>query len=390
MATLSGNVGPYMVPLGRPQRRVWPGAGLVDVGALTPKRKGKGKRDAVRGGGEMQIYWRYTGEGAQGRGILLIEEAANVVDFDGYWVTADGRRVFIGAKALLMKPKKPANFKMKRVKKTKKDGTVYYEEREPDAWVERKVKYKFARTASMARNFDNMGKTLEREATDTDDLTPDKVVATALLLVHATGMRIGGAHGGPGKSKRRRVKGGEKPSDELVETFGATTLQRRHVRVDGDTVHLKYIGKSGVEHDKSVRNKALATSVKQLLGGKTSGGDDTAPLFQYSEGGARKTITRAQCGGRLKKFNDHYTPKDMRTVRANIVASDVINNAREKYVALRKKKLTDKERAAAAKELVDEIGGRVASVLGNTKDVAIGSYVNPALVEYAVKEAGLA
>jgi len=349
------------------------------------------KRSIGGGGGSvMKILVGHPkgakSEALQYGGLVFVEEAANEVDFDGYFVTVNGNPMFIGAKALLMKPKKPKNFKMKKVKKTKKDGTVYYEEKEPDAWVERKTKYKFAKTASMARNYDQIGKTLEREASSgkTDQGTAE---ATVLLLVHETGMRIGGAHGGPGKSKRRRVEGGAK-SDEVVDTFGASTLQKRHVKVSGDTTTIKYIGKSGVEHTKTVKSKTLASSMKAFLGGKDSN-DSSESLFSYKDKktGKQKAISRSQCSRRLKKFNDHYTPKDMRTVRANIVASDVISgiNQRKKPA----KNLKRKEKIAEAKKLVDEIGEKVAKVLGNTPDVAIGSYVNPALVEFAVKQAGL-
>jgi len=379
MTTLSGNAGPYVKPLGGVLRRVFPGSGLIDVGDLKPKKK---KKKKVVGGSEDQLFFNHA-ESILHVGSLFTEEAANDVDFDGFWITVNGSPMFIGAKALLMKPKKPKNFKLVKVKKTKKDGTVYYEEKEPGAWVERKEKYKFAKTASMARNFDQMGKTLERES-DSEELDQKKAAATVLLLIHATGMRIGGAHGGPGKSKRRRVEGGAK-SDEEVDTFGASTLQKRHVKVEGDTVHINYIGKAGVEHKKSVRNKVLAKSVKAFLGGKDSSNEE-APLFKF-KGSGDKPVSREQCSKRLKKFNEHYNPKDMRTVKANQIASDILIGMNQKTA---KAKMSAREKAKAAKALVAEIGDKVASALGNTRNVAIASYVNPALVMDALQKAGLA
>lgn len=60
-ATMSGNVGAYMVPLGGVQRRTFAGSGLIDVGELTPKKKRKKSRTRVRGGGERQLWFHGAG-----------------------------------------------------------------------------------------------------------------------------------------------------------------------------------------------------------------------------------------------------------------------------------------------------------------------------------------
>lgn len=49
--------------------------------------------------------------------------------------------------------------------------------------------------------------------------------------------------------------------------IGITGLQKRHVSIDGNTVSLKYVGKSDVEHEKSITNAGLANSVKRAIDG---------------------------------------------------------------------------------------------------------------------------
>lgn len=321
---------------------------------------------------------------------VLAEEAArplppNAVDFDGYWITTEqGRRIFIGAKALLMKPTKPKGFKMKKIKHTRKDGTVYYEEVEPAAWVERKSRYKFAKVASIARNWDTLKTTLERECGG-KKLNQKKAVAACLLVIHHTGERIGGgSQRGPGQSMRRGI--GQRPSPEdVVETFGISTLQRRHAKVSGSRVTLDFIGKAGIAHHREIEDPILAQAIGEFLGGRAEAPDDATPLFTYqNDDGFPEALLREHVDRRLKKINDHYTPKDLRTTVANFAASEVLLGVRKKTYA------NEKERKAAMKALLAQIGEVVAAQLINTPAVALASYVNPFLVEAALEKAGLA
>ncbi len=47
--------------------------------------------------------------------------------------------------------------------------------------------------------------------------------------------------------------------------FGITQFKNKHVIVDGNRVHLDYIGKSGVEHEKSFCDETCAVMVGELL-----------------------------------------------------------------------------------------------------------------------------
>jgi len=304
---------------------------------------------------------------------------ANEVDLDGHWITVHGRAVYIGASANLREPKKPKNYKVKEVVHTKADGSTYVEKIEPKGWVEQKTKYKFARTASLARQLPGIEKSLEREASG-KKLDRKKAAATALLLISQTGMRVGGGRGGTGRSK---PKGKGNPKDlQHEDTFGTTTIQRRHVQIKGNTVELSYLGKSGVERRVKVTNKTLARSIRQFMGGKDSAPDDTKPLFSYlGEDGKEHRIDRQKVSERLKKFDKHFKPKDLRTLKANEIASKALLEHAKAVMAID----DQKTRAKMAKRIVSNIATEVAGELGNTPSVAKASYINPALLGVALE-----
>ena len=75
--------------------------------------------------------------------------------------------------------------------------------------------------------------------------TKEKQIAMALMLVVDCGIRIGQ----------------EKYKNEN-DKFGATTLESRHVKVNGDTVSVDFIGKKGVQNKSKMRSKRLSRNLK--------------------------------------------------------------------------------------------------------------------------------
>jgi DNA topoisomerase-1 len=46
---------------------------------------------------------------------------------------------------------------------------------------------------------------------------------------------------------------------------GITNFKKKHIKIDGSKVNLKYVGKSGVEHDKTFTDKVLADYLKKAI-----------------------------------------------------------------------------------------------------------------------------
>ncbi len=72
-------------------------------------------------------------------------------------------------------------------------------------------------------------------------MTRDKVLATAVRLLEITLIRVGNAQ----YAKQNR-------------SYGLTTLNKRHLDVDGAALSFAFRGKSGVDHKVSVRDRRLA------------------------------------------------------------------------------------------------------------------------------------
>lgn len=164
--------------------------------------------------------------------------------------------------------------------------------------------------------------------------------AAAVRLMLLTGMR----------------PGSETDTGAEKKAHGATNLRKSHVRVDGNTVHYDFIGKEGVNIKNFVRDATLAKFVSDRL--SIADGDR---LFNTDEDKARNFI-KSVCGGDFKS-------KDLRTLKANLMARDLI--------AATEIPQTPKERRAA----VNRVGDVVASQLGNTRVMALGSYINPMLFD---------
>ena len=119
-----------------------------------------------------------------------------------------------------------------------------------------------------------------------------KVIAAVVRLLDETCIRIG--------------------NDEYAKTnksYGLTTLKEQHVDVRGDSVRLRFRGKSKQEHDIKLRDRRLARIVKQLqeLPGQE--------LFQYRlEDGEYAKVDSADVNDYLQQIaQDDFTAKDFRT-----------------------------------------------------------------------------
>jgi len=134
--------------------------------------------------------------------------------------------------------------------------------------------------------------------------------------------------------------GTEKDTKADTQSYGVSTLKPKHVKVKGDLVQFKFIGKKGVPVEKSVKDKVLAGIMKKR---KTNDGQ----LFSESDHQMRNYFNEVTDG--------EYKLKDLRTLRAHKLAKGLDGDKKE-------------------------IAQAVSKDLGNTPAVAIKSYVDPALI----------
>ena len=102
-------------------------------------------------------------------------------------------------------------------------------------------------------------------------------------------------------------------------SFGLTTLERRHVRRQGDALVFCFVGKSGVEHcikiDDPATVEALETMRRRRGGERPAAGLEGRPRLAVAGRRRRSTTTSARRTGL------EATAKDFRTWHATVIAA---------------------------------------------------------------------
>lgn len=197
-----------------------------------------------------------------------------------------------------------------------------------------------------------------RERVDHDmglrGMPAEKVLATVVHLLESTMIRVGNA------DYARQNK-----------SHGLTTLNDRHVTVDGNRLRFRFKGKSGKEWDLGLNDRRVARIVRaaQDLPGQH--------LFQYlDEDGRRQKVTSAEVNAYLRGISGRdVTAKDFRTWTGTVLAA----------LALAGTEACDSE--AAARRTIREAIETVAARLGNTPAICRKCYVHPEVIDaYLARE----
>ena len=131
----------------------------------------------------------------------------------------------------------------------------------------------------------------------------DKVMATVITLLDATLIRVGNTQ----YARDNR-------------SYGLTTLRSRHVEVNGSAILFQFRGKSGIEHQITVKDRRLARIIKRCL--EIPGQN----LFQYlDENGERHTVSSSDVNAYLQTLTGaDFTAKDYRTWAGSALALAVL------------------------------------------------------------------
>lgn len=147
------------------------------------------------------------------------------------------------------------------------------------------------------------------------------------------------------------------------KTFGLTTLQRRHVRVEGDVITFHYPGKRAIRQWRVIEDAALARAIDRLL--KAPG----ARLFRYKQGREWVNLTARDVNEYVRAITQsQYTAKDFRTWGGTLRFATVLAE-----LGPAKTEQARKRNVAMAIRLV-------AAELGNTPAICRKAYVHPILI----------
>jgi DNA topoisomerase-1 len=205
------------------------------------------------------------------------------------------------------------------------------------------------RTRQEAEKFDGcaafgrlLPKVRKRVAKDlaSRSLGRDRAVASVIRLLDLGAIRVG-----------------NESYAKANKSFGATTLRRRHAKVAGDKLRLRFKAKSGQLREATISDRSLARFVRQVqdLPGQH--------LFQYlDERGEAHPVGSSDVNQYLAEaMGEPFTAKNFRTWHASVLALCL---------------LAESDRPLTLRELTAEVGAH----LGNTPAMARKSYIHPAVI----------
>lgn len=174
-----------------------------------------------------------------------------------------------------------------------------------------------------------------------------KVLATIVALMERAQLRVG--------------------NDEYARhngSYGATTLQDRHAKIEGDRLVLAYRSKSGIDRRVKLTDARLARIVRRCreLPGQR--------LFQYVDGDQIRAVTSTDVNEYVREATGGpFTAKDYRTWAATLGAT----------LLLCGREHPGDERGC--KKCINEVLRAVADRLGHTVAVCRSSYVHPRVLD---------
>src|ERR1700678_1861961 len=179
-------------------------------------------------------------------------------------------------------------------------------------------------------------------------LDHDRVAAAAVRLIDLGLFRIGG----------------EKYA-ELDHHYGATTLQKRDVRVRRDGIVFDYIAKEGKRRMITVADEAILPTVRALV----RSGNNLSSLFCFHDGDTWRPLHSHEVSSYIAaNSGGHFTAKEFRTWNATVLMALFLANS-------------DPAPTAGSRKRAIMAGVRaVADWLGDTPTVARSSYIDPGLI----------
>jgi DNA topoisomerase-1 len=185
-----------------------------------------------------------------------------------------------------------------------------------------------------------------------EGLPREKVLATLVWLLERTFIRVG-----------------TEEMSRMNNSYGLTTLRKKHVEVDGSDVRFEFRGKSGVEHAVTVDDARIAHIVQRChdLRGEV--------LFKYlGDDGARREVEAGDVNDYLREITGaEITAKDFRTWAGTMIAAEFLRGVGPAQTV----KQANRNIIAA----IDHTSER----LGNTRAVCRKYYIHPTLVAAYLK-----
>lgn len=214
-------------------------------------------------------------------------------------------------------------------------------------WEKQQQEEKFTRMAEFGRKLPKLRKQVEKDLRK-KSWCKTKVLALMVEILDETGIRIG-----------------NKKYERNNQTYGLTTLRRKHLFVEGDRLMLKYKGKSNQARQVSIDDKKLVKFIKEVS--QLPGYE----LFTFLDEDNKSHSLDSQD---VKEYitaiiGDGFSCKDFRTWVGSRLAIELFPEA------------INMLREAPNRKLEPALIKLVAEEMGNTPAICKGYYVHPLILE---------
>jgi len=219
-------------------------------------------------------------------------------------------------------------------------------------FVAKGSKRKYRKLLNFARDLPRL-----REMTDQHLKQPgvgrEKVLALVVRLIQRGFFRIG--------SERYAVEN---------KTFGLATLRKKNLRIQGDDLFFRYVGKKSIDNRRVVADTPLVEVIREVM--ELPG----QRLFKYvDDEGKVRNVTASDVNAYLREISggSRYTSKDIRTWGGTVRAATILAD------------IGPAESESEARKNVVLACKLVSTELGNTPAVCRSAYIHPAVFEGYMK-----
>lgn len=205
---------------------------------------------------------------------------------------------------------------------------------------------KFYKIAEFGTKLPSIRKKVDEDL-EQKEWSKEKVIALVIRLMEETHIRIGN----------------EKYAKDN-KSYGLSTLRKRHININKNTLRFEFVGKKGKKHTITTRNKQLVKLVSRC---------EEIPGWEvfkyYDKNGERKVLDSHMVNEYLHEISgEYFSAKDFRTWAASIVFFESLMEIG-----------TTTDEKEIKKNLLSAFD-TTAEALGNTRNVCRNYYVHPLLV----------
>jgi DNA topoisomerase-1 len=213
------------------------------------------------------------------------------------------------------------------------------------AWRLRRDRAKFDEMLEFAAALPRLRRRARRDLRG-DELTHDRVLACALVLLDLGFFRIG-----------------SETYAEQNGSFGLVTMLKRHVRLEHDQLVFDYQAKGGRRRVQAIADPAVREVVAELKRRRGGG----ARLLAYRDGRHWVELRSETLNDRIKELTGgDFSAKDFRTWNATVLAAVAVATLGN-----------DAHSRGTRKRTINAAVKAVSAYLGNTPAVCRASYIDP-------------